>query len=53
MELLVIALIVALVIYGLERNNHHHSPEQPHLHGSTDIQNRDNERTTLDLQSHA
>lgn len=52
MELLVLAVIVALVIYGLERNNHH-TPEHPHLHGSTDIENRDQARTTTDLQAHA
>ncbi|MGB3440061.1 MAG: hypothetical protein WBA97_15055 [Actinophytocola sp.] len=52
MELLVLIVIVALVVYGLERNNHH-TPEHPHLHGSTDIQNRDKERTTTDLQTHA
>jgi D-lyxose ketol-isomerase len=52
MELLVIAVIVALVTYGLERNNRH-TPEHPHLHGSTDVQNRDVERLTTDLQAHA
>lgn len=52
MELLVFTVIVALVIHGLDRNNHH-TPEHPHLHGSTDIQNRDTERTTTDLQTRA
>jgi hypothetical protein len=48
MELLVTAIIVALVIYGLERNKPHQLTH-PHLHGSTDIQDRDQERTTTDL----
>ena len=48
MELLVIALIVALVVYGLNRNNKH-NPEQGHLHGSTDIRNMDTERVATDL----
>jgi len=52
MELLVIAFIVALVVYGLERNNHR-TKAQSRLHGSTDIQNRDNERITTELQAHA
>jgi hypothetical protein len=51
MELLVIAIIVALVVHGLDRNNRH-TPDNPHLHGSTDIQNRDIERLTTDLQAH-
>ncbi|HYQ62831.1 hypothetical protein [Actinophytocola sp.] len=52
MELLITALIVGFVIYGLERNK----PREvihPHLHGSTDIQDRDQERTTTDLLSRA
>ena len=52
MELLVITIIVALVVIGLERNNRH-TPEHPHLHGSTDIQNRDKERLTTDLLTRA
>ncbi|MDQ3788045.1 MAG: hypothetical protein M3422_12490 [Actinomycetota bacterium] len=52
MELLVITIIVALVVIGLERNNRH-TPEHPHLHGSTDVQNRDMERLNTDLQAHA
>lgn len=52
MELLVFTAIVALVVYGLERNNRH-TPEHPHLHGSTDIQNMDNERLGTDLLTRA
>jgi hypothetical protein len=52
MELLVIAIIVTLVVSGLERNNRH-TPEHPHLHGSTDIQNMDTERLTEDLLTRA
>ena len=48
MELLVIALIVALVVYGLNRNNKR-NPERPHLHGSTDVRNMDAERVATDL----
>ena len=52
MELLVFTAIVALVIYGLERNNRH-TPEHPHLHGSTDIQNMDLTRLDTDLPTRA
>jgi hypothetical protein len=52
MELLVIALIVALVVYGLNRNNKH-NPEHPHLHGSTDVKNMDTERVATDLLARA
>ena len=48
MELIVIALIIAFVIFGLERNNRR-TKGQPRLHGSTDIQNRDHERISKDL----
>lgn len=48
MELLITALIVALVIYGLERNNAR-QPNRSHLAGSTDIQDRDRERTSTEL----
>ena len=51
MELLVIAL-VALVVYGLNRNNKH-NPERPHLHGSTDVRNMDSERVATDLLARA
>jgi hypothetical protein len=51
MELLITALIVGFVIYGLERNNARHPVH--HLTGSTDIQDRDQERLTTDLQTRA
>jgi hypothetical protein len=52
MELLVTALIVGFVIYGLERNNTRPT-DHPHLTGSTDIQDRDQERLTTDLLTRA
>ena len=52
MELLIIALIVGLVIYGLERNNARQSTRLQ-LAGSSDIQDRDQERITTDLLSRA
>jgi hypothetical protein len=52
MELLVIALIVALVVHGLNRNNNH-NPEHPHLHGSTDVSDMDTERVATDLLARA
>ncbi|MFL6121620.1 hypothetical protein [Actinophytocola sp.] len=52
MELLITALIVGLVIYGLERNKPH-QVTRPHLYGSTDIQDRDQERTSTDLLGRA
>jgi len=48
MELLVIALIVALVVYGLNRNNER-THANPRLQGSTDVRNMDIERLTTDL----
>jgi hypothetical protein len=50
MELLITAIIVGLVIWGLERNNNRPA-DHPHLNGSTDIQNRDKERLTTDLHT--
>jgi pyrroline-5-carboxylate reductase len=49
MELLITALIVGFVIYGLERNNARQLLH-PHIAGSTDIQDRDHERLTKDLR---
>jgi hypothetical protein len=49
MELLITALIVGFVIYGLERNNNRHPLH--HLTGSTDIEDRDEARLTTDLLS--
>ncbi|GAB3461906.1 hypothetical protein [Actinophytocola sediminis] len=49
MELLITAAVLALLIYGLERNKSH----RPHtLTGSTHIHDRDTERLTLDLRTH-
>jgi hypothetical protein len=48
MELLIIALIVGLVIFGLERNNKRRTTNS-HLAGSTDIQDRDQERVATEL----
>jgi hypothetical protein len=50
MELLITAIIVGFVIYGLERNNARQLTH-PHLAGSTDIQDRDQERLSTDLQT--
>jgi hypothetical protein len=52
MELLIVALIIALVVYGLERNNSRQATH-PHLTGSTDIQDRDQERLSTDLLGRA
>jgi hypothetical protein len=50
MELLVTAIIIGLVIYGLERNRARQATAQhPHLAGSTDIQDRDSERISGEL----
>jgi hypothetical protein len=53
MELLITALIVGFVIYGLERNNARQTSPRSHPAGSTDIQDRDQERVTTDLLSRA
>lgn len=52
MELLVIALIVGFIVYGLERNKTH-SPTHSSLAGSTDIQDRDQERLSAELFTRA
>lgn len=52
MELLITAIIVGFVVYGLERNKARQL-STPHLAGSTDIQDRDAERTTTDLLARA
>ncbi len=51
MELLVTAVIIALVLYGLERNRVRQSQLHPHLAGSTDVQDRDTERIACELLS--
>jgi hypothetical protein len=53
MELLITALIVGFVIYGLERNNARQTTPLHHLTGSTDIQDRDQERITTELMGRA
>ncbi|WP_158073425.1 hypothetical protein [Actinophytocola xanthii] len=53
MELLITAIVIALVIHGLERNRIRQSALHPHLAGSTDVQDRDTERTSCELLSRA
>jgi hypothetical protein len=52
MELIVIALIIGIVIFGLERNKRH-TAAHSHLAGSSDIQDRDVERLSTDLVGRA
>ncbi|MGH3758294.1 hypothetical protein [Actinophytocola sp.] len=52
MELLITALVTGIVIYGLERNRARQATQpHPHLAGSTDIVDRDTERTSAELLS--
>jgi len=51
MELLIATAVIALLLYGLQHNTHPHYPN-PHLAGSTDITDRDQDRLTTDLKSH-
>lgn len=50
MELLVIAIVIGLLIYGLERNRVRQAT-RPHAHlaGSSDIVDRDSERISCEL----
>lgn len=50
MELLITALVIAALIYGLERNRIRQAT-QPHAHlsGSSDIVDRDTERISCEL----
>jgi hypothetical protein len=48
MELLIATAVIALLVYGLQHNTH----PNPHLAGSTDITDRDQDRLTTDLKSH-
>ncbi len=52
MELIVTAIVIGLLIYGLERNRARHATH-PHTHlaGSSDVIDRDTERTTTELQT--
>ena len=50
MELLITAIIVGLVVYGLERNRARQATAQhTYLAGSSDIQDRDGERISSEL----
>jgi len=49
MEHLIAAIILALLIYGLERNRIRQGRGAHHLAGSTDIQDRDTERISCEL----
>jgi pyrroline-5-carboxylate reductase len=52
MELLITAIIVGFVVYGLERNKARQLTN-PHLAGSSDIQDRDQERISTELLGRA
>ena len=51
MELLITAIIVGIVVYGLERNRARQAT-RPHAHlaGSSDIVDRDTERISCELR---
>ena len=50
MELLVTAIIIGLVIYGLERNRARQATaKHTYLAGSSDVQDRDSERISGEL----
>jgi hypothetical protein len=51
MEVLVLITLVALVVYGLERNHSRQSRSQSGMAGSTDAQDRDAERVQADLHA--
>jgi hypothetical protein len=50
MELLITAIVIGLLIYGLERNRVRQAT-QPHTHlaGSSDVVDRDSERVSCEL----
>jgi hypothetical protein len=51
MELLVTAIIVGIVVYGLERNRSRQAAgPQTHLAGSSDVVDRDTERISCELR---
>jgi hypothetical protein len=53
MELLVIAIVTGIVVYGLERNRARQADQpQPHLSGSVDVVDRDAERVAAELIAH-
>jgi hypothetical protein len=50
MELLVTAIIIGFVIYGLERNRARQTTaKHPHLAGSSDVEDRDTARISCEL----
>ena len=51
MELLVFALFVAALVYGLQRNHARQAAPHSMLAGSNDPQDRDRERVLHDLQA--
>lgn len=52
MELLITAILIGLVIYGLEHNRARQTLHpNTYPYGSTDIQDRDNERIINELQT--
>jgi len=51
MEILVLALLIAALAYGLERNHARQQRPYSPLAGSTDAQDRDVERVLHDLPS--
>jgi uncharacterized membrane-anchored protein YhcB (DUF1043 family) len=53
MELLVVAIIVGFVVHGLERNKARQAQLGNALTGSSDVQDRDRERTSVELLGRA
>lgn len=51
MELLVFALLVAALVYGLQRNHARQGAPHSMLAGSNDAQDRDHERVLHDLRT--
>ena len=49
MELIITAIVIGLLIYGLERNRIRQSRPTTPLAGSTNVQDRDTERVTREL----
>jgi hypothetical protein len=54
MEIIITAAIIGAVVYGLERNRARQGQHpHPHLIGSSDVQNRDEERMSCELLGRA
>ncbi|MEV0682045.1 hypothetical protein AB0I60_36540 [Actinosynnema sp. NPDC050436] len=51
--LLVVLTVLALVVYGLERNHHRHARFGPRLAGSHDVDDRDLVRVSTELHAPA